>query len=115
LLLNLFPDTFLQLYGRDRQFTIETIPVMRVVSVSLLFMSIATVWLNGVTGTANTKINLAIEIIAIVLYCVYVYVVLAVLKLSLVWAWTSELLYWSSIFILAFLYLQSGKWKNKVI
>ena len=115
LLLNLFPDIFLQLYGRDKQFTIESIPVIRLVSVALLFMSIATVWLNGVTGTANTKVNLAIEIIAIVMYCMYVYVVLTVLKLSLVWAWTSELLYWSSIFLLSFLYLRSGKWKGKVV
>ena len=81
----------------------------------LLCMSVATVWLNGVTGTGNSKVNLGIEIITILLYCIYIYMVLDVWHLSLIWAWASELIYWSAIFTLSFLYLRSGKWKNKVI
>lgn len=115
LVINLFPGTFLLLYGRDAGFIQDAIPVIRIVSVGLLFMCIATVWLNGVTGTANTKINLGIEIIAIVLYSIYVYFVLQVWKLSLVWAWASEMLYWTVLFSLSFIYLKSGKWRSKVI
>lgn len=115
LLLNLFPDVFLQLYGRDQQFMGDTLPVMRMVSLGLLVMSLATVWLNSVTGTGNTRINLAIEIVAIVLYTIYIYLVLAVWNLSLVWAWSSELLYWTSILLLSFLYIKSGRWRHKKI
>jgi Na+-driven multidrug efflux pump len=78
-------------------------------------MSVATVWLNGVTGTANTKINLAIEIVAILVYSIYVYLILRVWHLSLVWAWASEFLYWTVILMLSWLYLQSGRWKKKEI
>ena len=88
---------------------------MRIVTVGVLFMSVATVWLNGVTGTGNTKINLAIEIITIVLYSIYIYLVLQVWKLSLAWAWSSELLYWIVLFVLSFIYLRSGRWTKKVI
>jgi multidrug resistance protein, MATE family len=115
LLANLFPQLLLGLYGRDESFITEAIPVLRMVTMGLLMMSIATVWLNGVTGTANTKINLGIEIITLFLYCIYIYFVLHVWKLSLVWAWASELLYWTSLFTLSFLYLRSGKWKKKII
>ncbi|WP_276502263.1 MATE family efflux transporter [Terrimonas pollutisoli] len=115
LVINLFPGTFLLLYGRDEGFIQEAIPVIRIVSVGLLFMCISTVWLNGVTGTGNTKINLGIEIVAILLYSIYVYFVLQVWKLSLVWAWASEMLYWTVLFSLSFIYLKSGKWRNKVI
>lgn len=115
LLINIFPDIFLSLYGREESFIKEAIPVIRIVSVGLLFMSIATVWLNAVTGTGNTKINLGIEIIAIILYSIYIYFVLHVWKLSLVWAWSSEMLYWTVLFSFSFLYLKSGKWRNKVI
>ncbi len=114
-IINLMPGFILQLYGRDAGFVSETIPVIRVISIAVLIMSVATVWLNGVTGTANTKINLGIEIIAIVLYSIYIYFVLSVWKLSLAWAWSSEMLYWFIMFILSFLYLKSGRWKNKVI
>jgi len=115
LLINIFPNLFLSIYGRDKSFVADAIPVIRIVTCGMMVMSFATIWLNAVTGTANTKINLAIEIVAIVLYCLYIYLVLKVFHLGLVWAWTSETLYWGSIFTLSFLYIRSGKWKKKVI
>ena len=115
LLVNLFPDLFLSIYGRDESFVDEAIPVIRMVSVGIMCMSVATVWLNSVTGTGNTRVNLAIEIVAILIYTIYIYLVLKVWDLNLVWAWASEILYWSILFILSFLYLRSGKWKKKVI
>lgn len=115
LLINIFPLSFLAIYGRDGGFISEAVPVLRIVSLALILMSVATVWLNGVTGTANTKINLAIEIVAILLYSIYVYLVLRVWHLSLVWAWASEFLYWTVILVLSWIYLQSGRWKKKEI
>lgn len=112
---NLFPATFLHIFVKDEDFVREAIPVMRMVTFGLLLMSVATVWLNSVTGTGNTKINLAIELVAITLYTVYIWLVLHVWKLGLIWAWASELLYWSVLFILSFAYIRSGRWKNKVI
>jgi MATE family multidrug resistance protein len=115
ILVNLFPDIFLSVYGRDETFIADAIPVIRMVSIGLLGMSIATIWLNAVTGTGNTRINLAIEIVAILLYTIYIYLVLKVWHLSLVWAWASELIYWACLFSLSFLYIKSGRWKHKVI
>jgi Na+-driven multidrug efflux pump len=115
LLVNLFPDLFLSIYGRDESFVDEAIPVIRMVSVGIMCMSVATVWLNSVTGTGNTKVNLAIEIVAILIYTIYIYLVLKLWDLNLVWAWASEMLYWSILFILSFFYIRSGKWKKKVI
>ncbi len=115
LLMNLFPDILLRVYGRDLGFISDAVPVVRIVSMGVLCMSVATVWLNAVTGTGNTRINLGIEIVAIVLYSIYIYLVLHVWNLSLVWAWASEILYWVTLFSLSFFYLQSGRWRNKVI
>lgn len=115
LLINLLPGTFLQVYGRDVSFVHDAIPVIRIVTVGMLSMSIATIWLNAVTGTGNTRINLIIEIAAISIYSAYIWLVLKVWNLSLVWAWASELLYWVSLFTFSFLYIRSGRWKKKVI
>lgn len=114
-LVNLFPDLFLKIYDRDAGFVRDTIPVIRIVTTGMMIMSFATVWLNAVTGTANTKINLLIEIIAITAYVFYVYLVLNVFRLGLVWAWASEILYWGVLFILSFIYMKSGRWKHKQI
>lgn len=109
----LWPGWFLSFYGQSEDFIREGIPVVRVVSFALLLMSFGTVWLNAVTGTGNTKVNLAIEVITLVVYCIYVFVVLEYFKLPITWGWASEWVYWICMFTLAFLYMRSGKWKGK--
>jgi len=113
LLVNIFPTTFFGVFGQGPEFVQQGIPVLRVVSVGLMFMSVANVWLNGVTGTAKTKMNLLIEIIAITIYLVYTWYFIKVKYVSLAMAWSNELVYWFSIFIISFIYLRSGKWKTK--
>ena len=115
ILLNIAPATLLKIYGQGDDFILAAVPVVRIISIALLLMSASTVWLNAVTGTGNTKVNLQIEVVAIILYCIYSYVVLEKLKLSISWGWGSEWLYWISLFIPSFLYVQSGKWKGKKI
>jgi MATE family multidrug resistance protein len=114
-LLNIFPGLFLSVYGQDPAFTAAAIPVIRIVSTALVMMSFSTVWLNAVTGTGNTRINLLIEFITIIFYCFYVYFVLERWHLSLVAGWISEWVYWLSIFSMSFLYIRSGRWKGKVV
>lgn len=115
ILINLFPALFLSFYGQGDEFIAEAVPVVRIVSVALLMMAIGPVWLNAVTGSGNTVVNLTIEIITITLYCIYVFVVLEYLNLPITWGWVSEWVYWMSMFTMAFFYIRSGKWKGKKI
>lgn len=112
LALNLFPQTFFQLFGQGETFVTEGIPVIRVVSMGLLFMSVANIWLNGVTGTGKTKMNLVIELVAIIGYLLYTWYFMKVNYISLAMAWSNEFIYWASIFLLSFLFMRSGKWKS---
>jgi Na+-driven multidrug efflux pump len=109
--LNLFPAHFLQLFGQTDAFVADAIPVIRIISIGMLGMSIATVWLNAVTGTGKTKMNLLIELAAVICYLIYVYLVMIKFRLSLTMAWTNEFVYWVVIFGIAFWYIKSGKWK----
>lgn len=115
LILTLFPQVFLSIYGQGDEFIEEAIPVVRVVASALVLMSFSTVWLNAVTGTGNSKINLAIEAVSILFYCAYVYITLEVFDLPIVYGWMSEWLYWMILFSLSYWYIRSGKWKSKVI
>lgn len=114
-MLNFFPDAFFKLFGQSQRFASEGLPVIRIVSLGLLFMSVANVWLNGVTGTGKTKMNLLIEIIAISLYLLYTWYFMKLHYVSLAVAWSNEFVYWTSIFIMAFIYLRQGRWKTKAI
>lgn len=113
--LNCFPGAFLSVYGQDATFTRAAIPVIRIVSTALILMSFSTVWLNAVTGTGNTRVNLLIEFITIVFYCIYVWLTLEHWHMSLVVGWMSEWLYWISLFVMSFTYIRSGAWKGKII
>src|SRR6185369_13714551 len=68
LIVNIFPGLFLKVFGRDETFISDAVPVIRMVTIGILCMSVATIWLNAVTGTGNTKVNLLIEIICITIY-----------------------------------------------
>ena len=114
-ILLLAPEWFLSFYGRGDDFISYAIPVVRVVAVALLMMAYSTVWLNAVTGTGNTRVNLLIESFTLVIYCVYVYVVLEYLHLPITWGWFSECVYWLFMFLLSWTYMRSGNWRGKQI
>lgn len=115
ILLNIFPALFLSVYGQSAAFVAEAIPVIRVISVALVLMSVSTVFLNAVTGSGNSRITLLVEIQAIIFYCIYVYLVLDYFFLDITYGWMSEWLYWIVLMTPSWLYLRSGKWKNKQI
>lgn len=110
--IQLFTKEILSLFNENAAFLELGIPVLRIVGFAILLMSVATICLNAVTGTGNTRVNLMIEIITIILYCIYIYTVMHVKNLPITWGWASEWLYWSSILIMSLTYLLSGKWNN---
>ena len=110
--IQLFTKEILSLFNENAAFIELGIPVLRIVGFAILLMSVATICLNSVTGTGNTRVNLMIEIITIILYCFYIYTVMHVKNLPITWGWASEWLYWSSILIMSLIYLLSGKWNN---
>jgi MATE family multidrug resistance protein len=78
-------------------------------------MSVSVVWMNAVTGTGNSKMNLLSETAAITFYCIYVYIVLEKLNLPIAWGWASEWIYWTTILVPSYWYIRSGRWMGKKI
>jgi Na+-driven multidrug efflux pump len=115
ILINLFPEWLFSVYGQSGEFVAQAIPVVRILSVALLLMSFSVIFLNAVTGSGNSRVSLMIEILAIVFYSVYIYLVLDKFFLSITYGWMSEWIYWTCLLVPSFLYMRSGKWKNKVI
>ncbi|HBT93671.1 MAG TPA: hypothetical protein DEB23_05345 [Chitinophagaceae bacterium] len=115
ILLNVFAHQFLSIYGQGEGFMQEGIPVLRVVSIALLLMSIATIWLNGVTGTGQSKINLAIEFVAIIIYLIYAYLTIEYYQFPITIGWMCEIIYWVTLLIPSYLYIKSNRWKDKKI
>jgi len=115
ILLNIFAHQFLSIYGQGEGFLQEGVPVLRVVSIALLLMSMATVWLNGVTGTGQSKINLWIEFFAIIIYITYSYLTIEYFQLPITIGWLCEIIYWICLLVPSYLYIKSMRWVGKKI
>ena len=115
IILNIAPGLLLKAYGQNDDFIQAAIPVARIISFAMLLQSVSIIWLNAVVGSGNSRMNLFTEIIAIILYCTYVYTTLEYFNLSIEIGWLSESLYWIVLFIPSFWYMQSGRWKGKKI
>ncbi len=111
LFLNLFPHLFFRIYDSNAEFTSDAIPVIRVVSIAILLMSQGAVWLNAISGTGMTRINLAIEAVTVICYVTYVYFVVDFEHFPLVWAWGSEFLYWSILWSGSWLFFHFYPWQ----
>jgi putative MATE family efflux protein len=112
-ILNIFPGALLSMFGQGEDFIAYATPVLRVVSSALFLQSFSVVWLNAVTGSGNTVVNLIIEIVTLFAYILYVYLVLEVCNMSITWGWVSEWVYWICMFSMAFWYMRSGRWKRQ--
>jgi Na+-driven multidrug efflux pump len=115
ILLNVFAVPFLSIYGQGKDFIQEGVPVLRVVSIALLFMSIATIWLNALTGIGLSKLNLGIEFVAIIIYLAYAYLTIEYFQFPITIGWMCEIIYWITLLIPSYWYINSKKWVGKRI
>jgi putative MATE family efflux protein len=98
----------------DDLFLMElSVPSQRVIVLALYFFSVSNIYFQAVSGTGNTRISLFIELFCIILYLLYTYITSIRLASSLHFIWGAELLYMISFGILAYLYILSGRWKEK--
>ncbi len=111
----IFPELALSVYTSDPKLIESSIPSLYVILGILPIIAISSVFFNAVSGTGNTRTALLIEILTLVVYIAYVWLLTSHLKASLAVCWTTELLYWGIIFIFSFIYMKRGKWQNRKI
>ncbi|WP_294080918.1 MATE family efflux transporter [Proteiniphilum sp. UBA5384] len=114
-LVSIFPRTMIRIYTDDPSLVSDTVLPLYVLISSLPIYSMGTVLFNSVSGTGNTRTALKFEIVTLVFYLSYMWFVIIYMGFSVAVAWTTEHVYWLSLSIFSFIYLRSGKWKERVI
>jgi Na+-driven multidrug efflux pump len=79
---------------------------------AMFLFTISIILLSTVSGSGNTRAAMVIEIINIIIYCIYVYICAIILESSIETVWFAEIIYWVMMGVLSAVYLKSGKWKN---
>ncbi|MDH6305606.1 putative MATE family efflux protein [Parabacteroides sp. PF5-5] len=111
----LIPEYIASIYTNDAFLIASSIPSIYVIAGAMLLSAVSNICFNGVSGTGNTRPALLMELLTLVFYCIYIYVIGMRLKMPVHVCFTSELIYYGLLFIFSALYLKSGKWQNKKI
>ncbi len=108
----LMPSEIIGIYTDDPLLAEGSIPVLHVVSGSVICFAFAMVFLYGVSGTGKTQVALIMEMVVITVYLIAAYLFANVLSFSIALVWTVEFIYAILLFLLSFLYLKSGNWRK---
>jgi putative MATE family efflux protein len=111
----LMPEAILSVYTNSSALIADSVPSVYTISGVMLLCAVGSVVFNGVSGTGNTSVALLIELITLVFYCLYVYIIGMRLKMPVHICFTSELIYFGLLLILSTFYLKKGRWRNKKI
>ncbi len=106
------PYLLLRIFTNDPALMDGSVPVIYVLSFTILFFSVAMTLLSSVSGTGATRIALMIEVITLIFYFIFTWMTVKLWHWPLHLVWMAELVYFISIGLLSALYLWSGRWKH---
>ena len=111
----LFPQAVARIYTDIPAVIAASAPALIVMSTSYLFNVGGQVFFLAVSGTGSTRTAFKLELIALAVYMVYCTVIVEWLRLDVAICWTAEYVYAGVLFLCSWLYMRSGRWKNRQI
>ncbi|MDR2127085.1 MAG: MATE family efflux transporter [Prevotellaceae bacterium] len=109
------PEIITQIYTNDIDLIKASVPVIRVVSIAMIFCAVGNVIFNSVSGTGNTRTAFLIEFATMFFYISYIYCTAIVYPSTTAIVWLSEFVYWILIGAMGYYYLKKGNWQKKKI
>lgn len=109
------PSALIRIYTDNLALIAMSVPVLKIVNVSAIFLASGTVLFNGVMGTGKTNISFLIELMVLMTYLLYVTLIVRVLGYGITMAWTSEIVYGVMMLSLSLRYLAKGRWTQGTI
>lgn len=110
-----FPTLILRIYTNNPELIYSSVPSLFVMASVYLISVPANVLFNAVSGTGNTRSALGMELLTLTVYVIYMVYIVIYLKADVAICWTTEHVYAMLILALSFIYMRSGRWKNKKI
>jgi putative MATE family efflux protein len=109
------PELVIQIYTSDTDLIRASIPVIRVVSIAVIFCAAGNLIFNAISGTGNTRTAFLIEFVTMFFYIAYIYYTTIVYPSTTAIVWLSEFVYWILIGGMGYYYLKKGNWQKKEI
>ena len=111
IVLNLiFPFPLMHLFTSDDVLVRDSFGSLLMICIAMTIFPMAIVCISAVSGTGATRTALYIEIVAILVYLLYLALVVFRMHLSLEVAWLAETIYWLFTGVVSYVFLRSMKW-----
>ena len=111
----IFPEVIARIYTDIPDLITAAVPALVVMASSYMINVAGQVYFMAVSGTGSTKTAFRLELIALTLYMIYCYVVIGRIKADIAVCWTAEHVYAGALFLCGWIYMRSGRWKNRRI
>jgi putative MATE family efflux protein len=111
----IFPEAVARIYTDIPDLVIASGPALIVMCSSYFFQVPGMIFFQAVSGTGSTKTAFRLELVALAAYMIYCTLVIGIFKADIAICWTAEHIYASSMMVLCYTYLKSGRWKNRKI
>ena len=111
----LFPEAIARIYTDIPDVIRASVPALIVMSTSYFINIAGQVLFLAVSGTGSTRTAFRLELIALVVYMFYCWLIIGHLKMDVAVCWTAEHVYAFMLMVCSGLYLRSGRWKNRRI
>jgi putative MATE family efflux protein len=111
----IFPEVIARIYTDIPDLIQASAPAIIVMTSSYLLNVGGQVFFQAVSGTGSTKTAFKLEMVALVVYMIYCTVIIGILKLDVAICWTAEHVYAVVLLLCSWVYMRSGRWKNRKI
>ena len=111
----LFPQAIARIYTDIPDLIEAAAPALVVMASSYLLNVGGQVFFLAVSGTGSTRTAFRLELIALIIYMIYCTVIIGILMLDVAICWTAEHVYGGMLLICSWIYMRSGRWKNRRI
>jgi len=114
-LLIFFPRAIISFFTDNPELTGAALPLLKVITLALIAFSVSMIVFSTLSGTGKTGTALRIEIVNIILYLLFAFILAVGFNASATGVWLVEVLYFSLLGIFSFIVLKRGKWKELVV
>ena len=114
-LLIFFPRAIISFFTDSLELTEATVPLLRVITLALIAFSVSMIIFSTLSGTGKTGTALRIEIVNIILYLLFAFILAVGFNASATGVWLVEVLYFTMLGVFAYIVLKRGKWKELVV
>ncbi len=106
------PEMLISFFTDDQMLVQATIPLLRVISFALIAFSASMIVFSALSGTGKTMAALRIEMVSIAFYLICALILAVVFNASATMVWSVEIVYFSMLGIISYIYLRKGNWKH---